>query len=83
MQKSRTFEAIRTIAGMYLRADVAALSECIAAFGLDTLLYTKVRAQPRAGDPAGSNEGEARSVPRRAPPSVHDLRSSPDPRRRN
>ena len=37
------FEAVRTITALYRRADVAAMSECIATFGLDTLLYTKVR----------------------------------------
>ncbi|CAD7696114.1 unnamed protein product [Ostreobium quekettii] len=42
--RSRMFEGIRTIAALYLRADVTAMSNCIAAFGLDTLLYSKVPA---------------------------------------
>ncbi|CAD7700223.1 unnamed protein product, partial [Ostreobium quekettii] len=43
-QRSRTFESIRTIAALYLRADVAAMSDSIATFGLDTLLCSKVPA---------------------------------------
>ena len=42
-EKGKVFDGIRTIAAFYLRADSAAICECIQCFGLNDLLFSVAR----------------------------------------